>query len=288
MGLILGTMGRALGRYLSQPVKQYKPLATSSARALAQTLKPGDVLLVEGNTRVSGAIKYLTQSTWSHAAIYVGNALHPDGNPEEVPVLVEADMMHGVQAVPLGKYSSFHTRICRPAELTEEDAGRVVSYVVSRLGHTYDMKNLVDLARYLFPTPPLPRRWRRRALALGSGEPTKAICSSLIAQAFQSVRYPILPEIKRRKTDPHAADHNREILYIRHYSLYMPRDFDISPYFQVVKPTIELGFNYKGLTWGDLSAEHALGASPVRRVPAAAAHNPAQEVPTQGSLEAQS
>lgn len=130
----------------------------------------------------------------------------------------------------------------------------MVAYAVSRLGHTYDMKNLFDLARYLFPTPPLPRRWRRRALALGSGEPSKAICSSLIAQAFQSVRYPILADTKRRKTDPHAADYNREILYIRHYSLYMPRDFDISPYFQVVKPTIELGFNYKGLTWGDLTA----------------------------------
>lgn len=261
MGRILGSMGRALGQYLSQPVKYYKPLATSSAKALAQTLRPGDVLLVEGNTRVSGVIKYLTQSTWSHAAIYVGDAMHPDGNLEEVPVLVEADMMRGVQAVPLAKYSTFHTRICRPAELTPEDAGHVVSYVVSRLGHTYDMKNLFDLARYLFPAPPLPRRWRRRALALGSGEPTKAICSSLIAQAFQSVRYPILPEIKRRKTDPHAADHNREILYIRHYSLYMPRDFDISPYFQVVKPTIESGFNYKGLAWEELPVTPAVSAT---------------------------
>lgn len=259
MGRVLGAVGRALGRYLSQPVKQYKPLATSSAKALASTLRPGDVLLVEGNTRVSGAIKYLTQSTWSHAAIYVGDAMHPQGDLEEVPVLVEADMMAGVRAVPLSRYSSFHTRICRPVELTSEDARLVVDYVVSRLGHTYDMKNLVDLARYLFPTPPLPRRWRRRALALGSGEPTKAICSSLIAQAFQSVRYPILPDTKRRKTDPHAADHNREILYIRHYSLYMPRDFDISPYFQVVKPTIEMGFNYKGLTWGDLPAAQEAG-----------------------------
>src|SRR5215510_7731907 len=68
-------IGKAIGRYLSEPVAQYRPLATSSPDLLAPTLRPGDVLLVEGNTRVSAAIKYLTQSTWSHAALYVGDAL---------------------------------------------------------------------------------------------------------------------------------------------------------------------------------------------------------------------
>jgi hypothetical protein len=43
-----------------------------------------------------------------------------------------------------------------------------------------------------------------------------------------------------------------EILEIRHSSLYCPRDFDISPYFNVVKPTIRQGFNYKALQWADL------------------------------------
>ena len=50
--------------------------------------------------------------------------------------------------------------------------------------------------RYLMPTPPLPGRWRRRMLGLGGGEPTRAICSSLFATAFHSVRYPILPFIE--------------------------------------------------------------------------------------------
>ena len=39
---------------------------------------------------------------------------------------------------------------------------------------------------------------------------------------------------------------------IRHSSLYCPRDFDISPYFNVVKPTIARGFDYKRLCWADL------------------------------------
>ena len=101
--------------------------------------------------------------------------------------------------------------------------------------------------RYLMPMP-VPQRWRRRALALGSGDPTRIICSALIAQAFESVRYPILPKVT--KTESRAA--RRELLEIRHHSLYAPRDFDISPYFSVVKPTIENGFEYKKLHWADL------------------------------------
>ena len=72
--------------------------------------------------------------------------------------------------------------------------------------------------------------------------------SALIAQAFQSVRYPILAKATMMRS--RAA--RREILEIRHHSLYAPRDFDISPYFAVVKPTIECGFNYKKLHWADL------------------------------------
>jgi hypothetical protein len=240
----MNAAGRALGRYLSEELVNYRPLTTSAPQLLRPTLQPGDVLLVEGNTRVSGAIKYLTQSTWSHAALYIGNALAQGDDPDP-PALIEADMVGGVWAVPLSKYAAFHTRICRPVALTVSDAGRVVSYAVSRIGHTYDLKNMMDLARYLLPMPPLPSRLRRRMLALGSGDPTKAICSTLIAQAFQSVGYPILPEMLRRNSDPGADDHNRDLLTIRHYSLYTPRDFDISPYFDVVKPSVEHGFSYR-------------------------------------------
>ena len=240
-------IGKSLASYLSAPVANYRPLTTSPSEQLAPTLRIGDVLLVEGNTRVSSAIKYLTQSTWSHAALYVGaNPNAAEGSDSE-PYLIEVDMVHGVRTVPLSTYSAFHTRICRPAALTAEDALRVVQYAVSRLGHKYDLKNLIDLARYLLPTPPLPRRWRRRMMGFGSGDPTKAICSTLIAQAFQSVGYPILPDMIRRRDDPGADEHNRELLTIRHFSLYSPRDFDISPYFDVVKPSIVHGVKYRSV-----------------------------------------
>src|SRR3954462_12775742 len=100
--------------------------------------------------------------------------------------------------------------------------------------------------RYLIPLP-VPQRWRRRMIAFGSGDPTKIICSALIAQAFDAVRYPILPKITRAA----SRKARREILHIRDSSLYMPRDFDISPYFEIVKPTIVHGFDYTALHWAD-------------------------------------
>jgi hypothetical protein len=78
----------------------------------------------------------------------------------------------------------------------------------------------------------------------------RAICSTLIAQAFQSVHFPILPEVSHVKTGDPACDNCYEdILRIRHHSLFAPRDFDVSPYFNVVKPTIEAGFDYRALRW---------------------------------------
>ena len=42
----------------------------------------------------------------------------------------------------------------------------------------------------------------------------------------------------------------REILHIRDSRLYAPRDFDISPYFEIVKPALHEDFDYHRLAWG--------------------------------------
>ncbi len=239
---------------------RYKVTSRSRRRipdALRATLRPGDVLLVEGNNHISGVIKYLTQSTWSHAALYVGpigDRVTADGEPL---VLVEANIGQGVVAAPLSKYVRFHTRICRPTQLDEDDRARVCAYASERIGFDYDLKNIIDLMRYLFPLP-VPQRWRRRMMALGSGHPTRIICSALIAQAFDTVRYPILPKITRLESE--AA--RQEILEIRHSSLYAPRDFDISPYFEVVKPTLVHGFDYKAIAWADQPAAESVPLVP--------------------------
>src|SRR3954454_23386914 len=246
MGRVLDRFGQMIARYLERPVSGYEPFTPSVPSALSASLRPGDVLLVEGNNHISGVIKYLTQSTWSHAALYVG----PLGNRAtdgEAHTLIEAELGIGVDSAPLSKYSRFHTRVCRPAGLTADDCDKVCAYAIERIGLAYDLKNITDLLRYLMPMP-VPQRWRRRALALGSGDPTRIICSALIAQAFESVRYPILPKV----THMESRVARRQLLEIRHHSLYAPRDFDISPYFAVVKPTIENGFSYKKLHWADL------------------------------------
>jgi len=241
----LDWVGARVARQLSKPTSGYEPYAAARPELMAMVIRPGDVLLVEGaRSKINSAIRYLTQSTWSHAALYVGlgaNLGEQDGEPL---VLVEAELGKGVIASPLSKFNTYNTRICRPVGLTPEDRSKVIRYAAARIGYEYDVKNIIDLMRYFLPQPPVPARWRRRMIALGSGAPTRAICSSLIAQAFESVGYPILPEIHRVD-----AQSQKEILHIRHHSLYAPRDFDISPFFAVVKPTIETGFDYKNMTW---------------------------------------
>jgi hypothetical protein len=258
MSKMLDGVGRLIARYLQKPVHGYEPFTPSDPDALRHSLQPGDVLLVEGNNHIAGVIKYLTQSTWSHSALYVGplpGRAATDGEPH---VLIEANVGEGVVSAPLSKYLRFHTRICRPVGLTETDCVAVCAYAIERIGFAYDLKNIIDLLRYLLPLP-VPQRWRRRMIALGSGDPSRLICSALIADAFSTVRYPILPKM----TLAGSQQAVEQILEIRHSSLYCPRDFDISPYFNVVKPTIRQGFNYKALQWADLprAPDDAMNAS---------------------------
>ena len=247
---MLEAFGRALARYLSRERHVHGTSVPTSIDRLAQILRPADVLLVESTSIIGTAIKYLTQSTWSHAALYIGNHVVVAQGTGDGGVLIEADPDKGVHAVGLAKYAGYHCRICRPVGLTARECEQVIASAVSRIGHRYDMRNIIDLARYLFPTPPVPQAWRRRMIAFGSGDPTRAICSGLIAQAFEVVRYPVLPDIttlSAARAD--CLDCVEEILHVRHHSLFVPRDFDVSPYFEVVKPTLEGDFNHRTLRW---------------------------------------
>ena len=239
-------------RFLSQPSRRYAPFFAPDPSVIRAALQPCDIVLVEGNSRLSTIIKYLTQSTWSHAALCVGDRtgdMAPNGEPN---ILLEAEADIGVVTVPLSKYIGFNMRICRPVGLDAASRQKVIDYALARIGKQYDSKRIVDLARYLFPYPPVPVWFRRRMLAIGSGDPTKAICSTLIAEAFASIHYPILPERvsingKAYGVAPYVQS---EIDHIRTHALYTPRDFDVSPFFAIVKPTIAAGFDYHTVEWG--------------------------------------
>lgn len=246
-------LGIRLARFLAREAHIHGTAPPTRPERLLATLRPGDVLLVEGNSRLSSGVKYLTQSTWSHAALFVGSHLAElGGDPGHC--FVDADTVAGVRSIGVDTFASLHSRICRPVGLTEEDCRKVTAFAIARIGSRYDLRNVVDLARYLLPTPPVPQRFRRSMLALGSGDPTRAICSTLIAQAFQSIRYPILVSTDLQNADrPDCPGCVDEIHRTRHHSLFTPRDFDVSPYFEAVKPTIVSGFDFHGMAWREVA-----------------------------------
>ena len=234
-------IGRRLAAFLSKELPGYQRLDTVAIADVAMILQKGDIVLVDGNTRISTAIKYLTQSTWSHACLYVGEK----GADSSLPNLLEASLKNGVHLTNLDHYANSNLRICRPVNLSAEEAEQLAEFASQRIGHQYDLKNVTDLIRYIIQKPAVPNRYRRSLLSLGSGEPTRAICSTLIAESFQSIDYPILP---RRRGEGEQSG-GVPLLYRPHFTQFTPRDFDLSPYFRIVKPTIESGFDHHSLIW---------------------------------------
>lgn len=203
-------------------------------------IKPGDVLLVEGRSRVSDVIKLITQSRWSHTVLYIGR-LHEvedprsrqriktffDGQPD-VQLIIESELGKGTIVRPLTSYDRDHLRLCRPRNLTGHDAQRITDYAVSRLGSDYDVRQIFDLFRLLFPWWFLPRRWRSSLFQRHIGDSTRTVCSSMIAESFAVIDFPILPLVEREENGAYT-------LYRRNPKLFTPSDFDYSPYFDIIK-----------------------------------------------------
>ena len=263
---VLDRLGDLIRQRVSAPPDPRTARIQTDVARLRRVLQPSDVILIDGTDKVSAAIRYLTQSSWSHAAMYVGGALGRTSESGEILDVIEMNLGEGCVANPLSKYRFSPTRICRAVKLTPEDRAAVVQYMIDRIGLQYDTRHVFDLARFLIPHPPVPVRWRRQMLALGSGDPTRAICSTLIAQAFHSIRYPILPTIDRIRAGNGMNGYTeQDIWHIRHHSLFAPRDFDVSPYFEVIKPTIIEGFDYKAVSWGEATLAWQPPTAPVAR-----------------------
>ena len=222
-------------------------------------LRTGDVILVEGRSRVSEVIKIITQSPWSHSALFVGRlydirdpdlraviAYHFDGDLDE-QLVIEAVMGRGTIVSPLTHYKKDHIRICRPTGLAPADAEAVIAYAAKHIGWDYDVRQVLDLARFFFPWSFLPRRWRSSLFQHNAGGPTRIVCSTLIAEAYGSVDFPILPFIDR-------GEDGSVRFFKRNPRLFAPRDFDYSPYFSIIKYPF-LGINdvglYRRLPWSN-------------------------------------
>lgn len=259
-------------RWLTKPLTAYELRVPNDIENLKKTLRKADVVLVEGDQRVSQVIRYLTQSSWSHSAIYVGDDLLNErhGRSREMRerfgeearhLLVEAVVGEGVIASPISKYVGYNIRICRPEGLRREDVDTVLAEVIGRIGDGYNVRHIYALARYLFPLSLIPRRWRRKAPRFGDGNEHTVICSTMIARAFNQVGYPILPRVlpSQASSPPpiwrRLLFRNARKLRARFRScdpdLITPRSFDLSPYFEIVKfnQLGEHGFSYRDIVW---------------------------------------
>ena len=243
-------------RRITRPRREYRRFCVNDPVRLKSRIRPGDVVLVDGDQHISQVVKYLTMSPWSHSAIYIGSALLRDPQKraevrrtygkEARYLIAEALVDQGVVVTPLVKYIDYNIRVCRPHGLSPAQIDVVLNYVLARVGFTYDRRNIVDLFRYLLPVRLVPTRLREDALHFGSGKDTETICSSLLADAFARVGFTILPQHVRRKAIHRGWLQERifgrptrlvrsGILKARHSSLCVPADFDLSPVFDVIK-----------------------------------------------------
>ena len=266
----------------------------SDFQRIKAEVSPGDVILLEGRSRVSEVIKLITQSSWSHAALYIGrlddledcelreavlrhinHPLQPGeaeqvkpgvgdewsvvggasgrdalGSPRDAPPtggnpvggasgrdeqwIIESELGLGTVVRRLSVYEGEHLRICRPRGLRESDQQRILAHAIGRLGTAYDVRQIFDLARFLFPWFIMPRRWRSTLFSSSPGGNTYTVCSTMIAEAYHSVQFPILPLVK-------VMVGGKVRLFRRNPKLCVPSDFDYSPYFDIIKyPFLDL------------------------------------------------
>lgn len=225
---------------------------------LRNQIRPCDILLIEGRSRISRVIRNITVSGWTHSAMYVGRLRDIDdaevreriraayAGSEDDQLVIEALLGEGTVVNPIEKYHREHIRICRPRGLTRDDAFTVIRHCVSYLGNEYDFRQLLDLARFLLPYSFIPKRWRSTLFEHNVGDKTRTVCSSMLAAAFASVQFPILPVV-------HRAEDGGLKLYRRNHKLFTPHDFDTSPYFEIVKYPMLAGGDdlavYRQLPW---------------------------------------
>ena len=260
----------ALGDWAIQKISKWFTKETEPKRSymssyvgISHNIRPSDVLLFEGRRRISNIIKQITRSPWSHAALYIGRIQeiddptlvakikeHFDG-PDDEQLVIESELGQGVIITPLSFYKDEHIRISRPSSISVLDAKKVIEYAIGQLGGHYSIRHILDLLRFLFPWAIFPRRWRSSLFSHNALKPTEDICSSMIAQAFMSVDYPILPRVEYDSKTGYE-------LTRRNPKLFTPSDFDYSPYFEIIKYPIfgnSKKMAYKDLQWkkGEIS-----------------------------------
>ncbi|MES2141831.1 MAG: YiiX/YebB-like N1pC/P60 family cysteine hydrolase [Pseudomonadota bacterium] len=230
--------------WLNQEVEPIQRFPLSDFNKLKYEIYPCDVLLIEGRKRISQIIKLITKTSWSHAALYIGRLYDIEDKKMQKKVtefyhgdlndrlVIESLLGEGTLISPLTQYAEEHIRICRPKNISHEDAQKVINYTIAHLGIEYDFRQIFDLGRFLLPWPLLPRKWHSTLFNYKPGNSVKESCSTLLTEAFQSVDFPIMPRIVR--------DGGSVTLEKGNPRLFTPKDFDYSPYFEIIKYPMSL------------------------------------------------
>ncbi len=257
--MALGTwLVKKFSHYLLKDITPSRDYLCDFSR-IRHEVRMADVLLIEGRNRISHIVQRVTQSPWSHAALYIGH-IHAIDDPElrefvqknydgplTEQLLVEAMIGEGTIIVPMSKYKNEHIRVCRPTGLSHHDAQKILSYAVHSIGRTYNIRHFFDLGRYILSSKFIPKEWHSSLFKNSKGKTKQDICSVMIAKAFMSVKFPILPLMRKN------GEKDVEMIH-RNPKLYVPSDFDYSPYFDIIKyPMMPVtGYNaYRYLPWQD-------------------------------------
>ena len=139
--MLLQLIGTQLAKYLTKEHIYEDHYFKISIDDIKSALEPGDVVLVEGQSRVSSAIQFITNSNWSHAAIFIGEA----GSLSHC--LIEVKAVDGCKFTDIDVYMHHNLRICRPVFLNNKKRKILINYLVKKIGSKYDLKNIIDLIR---------------------------------------------------------------------------------------------------------------------------------------------
>lgn len=249
---------RKVSAYLSKE-KPTEPSFLCDFDRICHEVRMADVLLIEGSNRISKLIQRVTHSPWTHAILYIGH-LHDIDDPQirelvlksyhgklNDQLIIESIIGKGTIISSLSEYKNSHIRICRPTGLSHQDAQTVITTATKSLGRSYSLKHIFDLARFFLMGRMLPSSWHKSLFNYHPSKVTQEICSAMIAHAFTTIHFPILPLV--RKTENEKLEMIR-----RNPSLFTPSDFDYSPYFDIIKYPI-FSFDrmsaYRSLPWNE-------------------------------------
>jgi len=217
-------LGAFVVRRISKKKELYKLHYPNNLTDIHRLLVPGDVLLVDGDYGISDWIKVFSSHTWSHCALYTGtqpvsSSSLPEMGSDTNFDLVEAIIGRGIILSSIKKYEHCNLRICRPKNLNRRQRQRVVHFALSKVGLPYDERNIFRFMGLPFNQGAKPTE------DISDPESGGYTCSGLIASAFSQVSLEVI----------HYYDREARKIVPYHPSQIQPKDFDLSPNFEIIK-----------------------------------------------------